>query len=130
MADHAGVDERYVGPIEPDTVLPPQFFGALRRRASLDGERRLMMAVLEDAVHCFRKHARTSDPRARQLHADAEAWIRGTDRMWFFSFENVCDTLEIDPDWVREGLLGVRELAPSAARRRCEAVELRPASGS
>jgi hypothetical protein len=126
---HAPLDERYVGPLEPDTVLPLQFFDALKRRASSGGERRLMMAILEDAVHCFRKHGASPDPRTRQLALDAEAWIRGTDRRWFFSFENVCDTLEIDPDWVREGLLGWRSASVAGGAGLSRPGELHPASG-
>ena len=107
-ATNQGFEERYVGPLQPDTVLPHQFFGALRRRSRLDGERRLMMAVLEDAVHCYRKHGSASDPRMKQLFLDAEAWINGTDRLWCFSFENVCDSLELDPDYVRDGLIALK----------------------
>jgi hypothetical protein len=126
-----GFDERYVGPLQPDAVLPQQFFGALKRRARLDGERRLMMAVLEDAVHCYRKHACSSDPRAHQLYLDAEAWITGTDRLWFFSFENVCDSLELDPSYVRGGLVAWNRAAPddpSLAHRLAAASALQTSS--
>ena len=32
---------------QPDTLLPSQYFDRIRRRASADGERRLMVAILE-----------------------------------------------------------------------------------
>jgi hypothetical protein len=134
------MDDRLAGPFEPDTLLPIQFFGALRRKTQIDGERRLMIAVLEDAVHCYMKHARATDPRTRQLFSDAEEWIMASDRSWFFSFENVCDTLDLNPDYVREGLLKWKatqhEVAPAADCASAEAaadedaeVELRTASG-
>ncbi len=107
-------EDRYAGFLEPDAMLPTQFFQSLRSKGRHDGERRLMIAVLEDAVNCFMKQLHATDPKARQLFLDAEAWIAESDRTWFFSFENVCDTLDLDPDYVREGLYKWR----AAQRRR------------
>jgi hypothetical protein len=73
-----------------------------------------MIAVLEDAVNCFMKQLHAVDPKARQLFLDAEEWIAADDRTWFFAFENVCDTLDLDPDFVRDGLFKWR----AAERRR------------
>lgn len=98
-------DDRYTGLLEPDTLLPSQFFAGLRQKAHMSGERRLMIAVLEDGLHCFQKHIDAVDPKARQLFLDAEEWIMSDDQSWFFSFVNVCETLGLDPDYVREGLL-------------------------
>jgi len=102
------------GFLQPDTILPAQFFQSLRTKGRFDGERRLMIAVLEDAVNCFMKQLHATDPKARQLFLDAEEWIRADDRTWFFAFANVCDTLDLDPDYVREGLFKWR----AAERRR------------
>ena len=35
---------------------------------------------------------------------EAREWVSSTDRSWLFSFENICDTLEINADYVRRGL--------------------------
>lgn len=107
-------EDRYGGFLQPDAILPAQFFQALRAKGQSDGERRLMIAVLEDAVNCFMKQIHATDPKARQLFLDAEAWIAAEDRTWFFSFDNVCDTLDLDPEYVREGLFKWR----AAERRR------------
>ena len=40
----------------------------------------------------------------RQLFAEALEWVDSADKTWLFSFENICDTLEIDPSYVRRGL--------------------------
>jgi len=116
MTDTITLDDQYTGLLEPDTLLASQFFGALRRKPAMDGERRLMIAVLEDAVHCFRKQVHATDPKARQLFRDAEQWITSTDQSWFFSFVNVCDTLDLNPDWLREGLLKWRNAQRCAGR--------------
>ena len=67
---------------QPDTLLPSQYFDRIRRKASADGERRLMVAILEDA----------------------ESWIESADKSWIFSYENICEVLGIDCDYVRKGL--------------------------
>jgi len=96
--------DRLAGLFEPDVLLPAQFFAAFRRISGLDRERLLMLAVLEDAVDCFQKYAFAKDPRGRQLFAEAAEWVDSFDKGWLFSFENICDTLEIAPGYVRRGL--------------------------
>jgi hypothetical protein len=96
---------------QPDTLLPSQYFDRLRRRASIDGERRLMVAILEDAVDVYRKQAGARDRKRRQLFEDAEAWIESTERSWIFSFENICDMLNIDAEYLRKGLRAWKQKA-------------------
>lgn len=98
------LEERMSGLFEPHTVLPAQYFDRLRRRTEFDGERRLMLAILEDAVDCYRKHAAARDHRARQLFTEAEAWIEDQDASWLFSFQNICDVLGLEGDYLRGGL--------------------------
>lgn len=96
---------------QPDTLLPSQFFDRIRRRAWFDGERRLMVAILEDAVEVYRKQAGARDRKRRQLFVDAEAWIESDDRGWIFSFENICDVLGVDAGYLRKGLRTWKERA-------------------
>jgi hypothetical protein len=67
------------------------------------GERRLMLAVLEDAVRnvALARNARISSKRARQ----ELAWVTSVDRTDPFAFESICDALGIDPSWLRARLL-------------------------
>jgi hypothetical protein len=90
---------------EPSTLLPSQFFAAMRQKAEADGERRLMFAILEDAIECFQKHLWAEDNKRRQLHLDAESWFLEDDPSWLFSFVNICDVFEIHPVFLRQGLL-------------------------
>lgn len=120
-------DERESGPFAPDTMLPEQFFWALKHKVELDSERRLMMAILEDAVNCFRKHGRATDPKARQLFLDAEEWIASTDASWLFSFENVCATLGFDAEYLRRGLRKLQAAQAADATDPAPGDELRAA---
>ena len=100
----SGGQDRLASLFEPDVLLPAQFFAAFRRAGGLERERLLMLAVLEDAVDCYQKHAHTRDPRGQQIFDEAQEWVDSNDRSWLFSFENICDTLEINADYVRRGL--------------------------
>jgi hypothetical protein len=64
-----------------------------------------MIAVLEDAIECFQKCVTAKDNRSRQLGVEAEEWFLADDHDWLFSFVNVCENLEIDPEFLRRGLL-------------------------
>ena len=109
-------DDRLAGLFQPDTLLPSQFFDRVRRRTEHDGERRLMIAVLEDAVDVYRKQAGARDARAQQLFREAEEWIEDTDRTWLFSFQNICDVLGLDADYLRGGLRRWKERALEGRR--------------
>ena len=55
MQERETLDERLPGLFEPDTLLPVQYFEAMRRKHLLEGEKRLILSVLEDAIECFMK---------------------------------------------------------------------------
>jgi len=89
----------------PDVVLPEQFFEGARSDSQASGEKALMLAVLEDGIRCFQEHLRNPRSNPRLLSQQAEAWMRAIDYEWPFSFNNVCETLGIDPSALRGALL-------------------------
>ncbi len=95
--------------------MPSQFFPELGD-GPLPGEKRLMRAVLTDALELLFKYDAAHDPRGRRLFAESERWLASNDARWPFSFLNVCDTLGLTPSCVRKGV--ARCLA---ARRRMHA---------
>ena len=101
---------------QPDTLLPSQYFDRIRRKASADGERRLMVAILEDAVDVYRKQAGMHDARAKALFRDAELWIEDLDCTWLFSFQNICDVLDLDAEYIRRGLRALKARALAGPR--------------
>ena len=103
------VSDTYAHLLQPDTLLPSQYFAALKRKGPHEPERRLATAVLQDAVDCFQKHLHSRERKARQLFLDAEQWIASDDRSWPFSFENICDLLQINSDFLRRGLMTWKE---------------------
>lgn len=98
-------DERVPDLFVPDLLLASQYADRTRPGAGARSpERRLMSAVLEDAVHVYRTHAAARSGRQHDLFAEAEAWIESDDRSYLFSFESVCDHLGLDAGYLRRGL--------------------------
>ena len=89
----------------PDIILPEQFFEGARRDSYISGEKALMLAVLEDGIRCFQEHLRNPRSNPRLLSQEADAWVRADDWEWPFSFNNVCETLGINPAALRDALL-------------------------
>jgi hypothetical protein len=90
---------------EPDFLVPAQFFDLTRRRSVLDGEPRLIFAVLEDAVRCYVKTANSSRRGDRKQFDEVQRWFHAERGIHSpFSFENVCDVLGIEPVSLRARL--------------------------
>ena len=109
-------EDRLAVLFQPDTVLPVQYFDRLRRRTEYNGERRLLIAVLEDAVDVYRKQVGMHDARAKALFHDAEIWVEDLDCTWLFSFQNICDVLDLDAEYIRRGLRAMKARALAAPR--------------
>ncbi|HLK85788.1 MAG TPA: hypothetical protein VKT27_04710 [Candidatus Binataceae bacterium] len=104
MQEKETLDEKLPGLFEPDTLLPIQYFEAMRRKHLLEGEKRLVLSVLEDAVECFMKCIDSSTNKGQRLFREAEEWINLEDKKWVFSFDNVCEMLDVNPEYLRRGL--------------------------
>lgn len=107
----------------PETMLPEQYFPG-NRTALQQPEKRLMLAVLEDAVMSVLQHAGDASPRSRRLVRDVEHWVARHDIMWPFSFENICAILDINAEALRAGLRQVQYRAEYTERR--QVVPFRP----
>ena len=97
-------DRRLASGFEPETILPSQLLDASHLGAARQPEKRLMLAVLEDAVGTFQKYAGATSRRSRRLHAEAEEWFADQDVTWPFAFRNICQALGLEPEWLRRGL--------------------------
>jgi hypothetical protein len=91
---------------QPDTLVLAQYLETVGSSTHPEGEKRLLMAVLEDAISCYQNYISTSDRREVNLFCEAAEWIFSqNDDEWLFSFKSVCEALGIDPGYIREGLL-------------------------
>jgi len=110
----AAVDEPAVNwsdsawaPLRPGVLLPTQL--PLTPGTSISGERRLMMAILKDAIACYLTNPGKRNKRAQRLFREAECWLFVRNSYWTFSFEGVCDALGLNAQCLRRGVLRLRE---------------------
>src|SRR5262249_24768552 len=90
--------------LEPATVRPAPLIGGPPPDASIVPEKRLLLAVLEEAVVTFQRYVTDSGRRGRRLFREAEEWVGSDEGDWPCSFHNICDSLGLDPAYLRQGL--------------------------
>jgi hypothetical protein len=100
------------GLFEPDVLLKDQF--TIRSGATVSREKRLMLAVLENALDSYQKYVFSNDGQGRQLFDEALEWLDSPNNDWLFSYRNICETLDINPDYLRRGLESWRRRAATA----------------
>jgi hypothetical protein len=122
------MEERVTSLFQPDTLLPEQYLDTFRRKLHLEPEKKLMLAVLEDAIACFQKYVFAREGKGRILFQEAEDWVQDTNSDWLFSFANVCETLGFNPDYLRQGL-AVWKAERLESRARARVYQLAPRSG-
>jgi hypothetical protein len=92
--------------VEPTDVVR---FEQAHKKSLREGEERLMMAVLEEAVQCFQEYALSTRPREKRLFQEAEEWFLDEEADYIFSFEHICESLGLHPDPIRRGLMTWRD---------------------
>jgi hypothetical protein len=102
-------------------------------------EQKLMLAVLENAIEQFQDYALAEDPKGKALFREVEEWLSEKNSDWLYSFENICETLKLSPDYLLTGLILWRKAKiqgreitlyrrPTARRRRSKTVAALPRS--
>ena len=97
-------------------ILPSQYFGAVGS-VGLSGEQRLMLAVLVDAINVLHSWQGGGNGRKRQNFAEAAQWVNTRGTCHPFSFDSVCDALEIDSGLLRSRLHVLTIRSANSARR-------------
>ena len=94
------------------------YLGTFSRHQALAPEQALLLAVLEDAIHCFRKYGMARSRAGRKRFTEVENWILRKREDWIFDFENICEILSLDPGYVRRGLVRWKDSASASSRRK------------
>src|SRR5215813_3486238 len=106
--EQALVTDRWISfdPLD-DEIISRLFKKDIRER-----EEKLMLAVLADAIDDFKKHVFSKDQRGQKLFQEAEEWFLERDDDQLFSFEYICATLQLHPDYIGRGLLFWKQSKP------------------
>ena len=89
----------------PDVLTPVQYYEGVRaQHPETHAMKRLMLAVLEDALRCLQTYTGKRNPAHRKAFGEAETWILDRRAQGPFAFVSVCEALGIQPDHLREGI--------------------------
>lgn len=74
----------------------------------MEGEFKLMLAVLEDAIRCYLRNIDSKSGERRRQFIEVKSWFEGEGRpanaSGVFGFECVCEALGFEPRMLRERL--------------------------
>jgi hypothetical protein len=104
----AGEEDLGSATFHDDTLIHAEYHDQLRR-SQLDPEKRLMLAILQDAVVCYRRNSAAQLGKRRQLFLEVESWIKDQESDYLFSFNNICEALGINQDYLMHGLSRTRD---------------------
>lgn len=114
-------DNGVYGLIASEIVLPAQYWDDAGD-PRCEPEKRLMVAVLEEAVATLLNHSRCVSDVDREAVQEARRWIASNDRSGPFTFATICDVLELETSRVRQAIqIRLAQNQPFARRRRMQA---------
>ena len=88
-----------------DALLPAQLYGPRRGNAALEPVKRLMMAILVDAIRCYQRNFEAVTLRKRREFREAQDWLFKDRNDGPFAFDTVCYVLDTNPDFLRRRLI-------------------------
>lgn len=89
---------------EGDVIAPEQYREIFSRSRNLEPEQELILAILCDAIECIFKYCDEPLPMRAKLFQEAQEWLFDDDEKEPFSFLNVCESLNFDPSYLRQGV--------------------------
>jgi hypothetical protein len=92
--------------IASEPALPVQFHDIWHRTRYTTPERSLVLSVVWQVVIDLQKYRFATRRRQQRLYMEAYRWVVSDDRQWAFSFCNVAEMLNVDPERMRKQLLG------------------------
>lgn len=108
--------QRWFG--QPDVLCTHDYLHVYQGKPSDTPERRLMAAVLRDAIDCYLRDCCAVNRHKKRSYREAEEWFFSGDDHGVFSLYNVCGILNLDPGYIRRSLLRYKEQNVSGAHSR------------
>jgi hypothetical protein len=90
---------------QPGTLLAGESLDERHRRTLAEPEKRLMLAVLAEAINGFQDDHSARRGNRKRLFDEVQRWILEAQGNWVFGFENICSALALNPEYIREGLV-------------------------
>jgi len=99
--------QRWFG--QNDVLCMHEYLQVYQGRPNYTPERRLMAAVLRDAIDCYITDCFNVKRHKKRSYREAEEWFFNGDDHGVFSLYNVCGILSIDPGYIRRMLVRYTE---------------------
>ena len=93
---------------QPDVLCMHEYLHVYQCRPAETPERRLLAAVLRDAIDCYLRDCCAKNRHRKRSFREAEEWFFGSSPDGIFSLESVCGILNIDPGYIRRSLCGTK----------------------
>ncbi|MDH3443790.1 MAG: hypothetical protein OEN50_07700 [Deltaproteobacteria bacterium] len=104
--------------------MEPAYIEQLNRRDYDEGAKKLMLAVLQEALNNFVQFIDAKSSEGRQQFKEIESWFWADDADWLFSFKNISEHLGLNPSYFREGLTQLK--SNKLTNRRLTATKSKP----
>ena len=95
----------------------------LNKKLIREGEEGLLVAVLVQATEDFQKYVLATSKEGKKLFKDAEDWILETESDAVFSFEYICECLQINPGYLRRGFMRWKQEKLEEHAKKCAETE-------
>ena len=105
--------QRWFG--QNDVLCMHEYLHVYQGKPNYTPERRLMAAVLRDAIDCYITDCFNVKRHKKRSYREAEEWFFSGDDHGVFSLYNVCGILSIDPGYIRRMLVRYKEENASGA---------------
>lgn len=97
-----GKGDDWTPPVRTLASLDREFGGAPDKANPIEPERALAAGVLRQAANDLRRFRESEDAVGREMYWDARSWFLSNDTEWPYSFLNVCYSLGIAPENIRD----------------------------
>jgi hypothetical protein len=114
------VNGRRLAELAAHHAIADEFLSTFKRNEHIEPEKALLERLLTDAVDCYKKHFHSDSRVGRRRFREAKKWIFSSRTDWIFSFNSVCQLLDVDPDFIRRQL---RRPAHASGRQRTVTIE-------
>ena len=85
-------------------LMPTQYYDLIGRRSMLDGEKKLLFAVLEDAIRVYVLNINARTGSGRREFEEVCGWVNTRGNQDLFTFDSLCGVFGIVPDALRQQL--------------------------
>ena len=92
-----------------DARLDVAYVDQICRNQYDEGEKKLMLAVLQEALNNFVQFLHAKDVTGQERFREVEEWFWEDDGEWLFSFKNIAESLGISYTYFLERLMTLKQ---------------------